>query len=164
MIYNEFFENTGECETSFFLGCRDCKECRVKLYNRKVEEELRKENEREQKFLEKMYGNIEFEFDKDDDPYWVQRELEEFQAKQHEINMLRKTLEELREVDIIETAKSVVNKQIRKNIEEIEKAGMAYDQLTIDAYKSLFEVDLTQMTEEQINNIDLTAYTDCVPW
>lgn len=164
MIYNEFYENTGECETSFFLGCRDCKECSVMIYNKEVEREIMKRNKEEQERLKELYGDIDFEVEEIDDPYWAQQALDDLHAKWHEVNVLRKALKELKEVDIIETAKSVVNKQIRKNIEEIEEAGMAYDQLTIDTYKSFFEVDLTQMTEEQINNIDLTAYTDCVPW
>lgn len=162
MYYNEFFENTGECEISFFLGCRDCKNCRVELYNREVEEELRKRNEREQKFLEEMYGD-EFEFDKDDDPYWVQRELEELQATHHEINMLRKALRELEKIDIIETAMTVVNRQIKEKMEEINNNSI-HDKTLIDTYKSFFKINLESMTEEEIDCIELTVYTDCQPW
>ena len=113
MYYNEFFENTGECETSFFLGCRDCKSCRVELYN--------------------------------------------------EINMLRKALRELEKIDIIETAMTVVNRQIKEKMEEINNNSI-HDKTLIDTYKSFFKINLESMTEEEIDCIELTVYTDCQPW
>ena len=164
MYYNEFYENTGECETSFFLGCKECKNCMVKSYNEKVKEELRKEHLREQMFLEKMYGDINLEVEEFNDPYWAQQALDDLNAKYHEINILRKALEELRDdVDIIETAKSVVNKQITEKMIEINK-NKYDDQILIDSYKSLYKIDLELMTQEEIDCIDLTVYTDCQPW
>lgn len=54
-IYNEQFENCGECRYSEYLGCRKCETCQVEEYNKKVTSIYKKEHEKEQKLLEELF-------------------------------------------------------------------------------------------------------------
>ena len=55
-IYNQQYENTGECQYSEYLGCKKCTTCKVEEYENEVKQILKKEHEKEQTFLKKMYG------------------------------------------------------------------------------------------------------------
>ena len=55
-IYNEQYENTGECLYSEYLGCKECKTCKVEEYEKKVQQILKEEHKKEQILLEKIYG------------------------------------------------------------------------------------------------------------
>lgn len=55
-IYNEQYENTGECKYAEYLGCKQCPTCKVEEYEQKVKRILDKKNEEEQRKLKELYG------------------------------------------------------------------------------------------------------------
>ena len=55
-IYNQQFENCGECQYAEYLGCRNCETCAVEEYETQVTNIYKKAEKEEQELLEKIYG------------------------------------------------------------------------------------------------------------
>lgn len=60
-MYNETYENLGECLHSLYLGCKHCKNCSVEEYFTKQKSQRELENKKEQEMYEELYGDIEWE-------------------------------------------------------------------------------------------------------
>lgn len=160
MIYNEFYENTGECETSFYLGCKNCKECRVEIYNKEVRKEMIKEERAKQRFYERVYGDeIEYDYDfMDEDPEFLEAQYEivkEQRELEEEKTRLKNILNELKDADIVETAKSVVNRQIKEKNIEIYNFYGKFEKTMSDCYRQLFDLEINEMSEEELNRLEI---------
>lgn len=66
MIYNEMYENLGECEYALYLGCRECTKCAVEEYQNEVKREIEKQQKKEQIYLENKYGGKYENHEKDE--------------------------------------------------------------------------------------------------
>lgn len=82
--------------------------------------------------------------------------------KNSEIKRLKKALEEIKNIDIVKTGRQVALDNIKKQMVLITLFDQ--DEKLIDNYEMMFGINLNNMTEEQINEIDLTVFTDCQPW
>lgn len=75
---------------------------------------------------------------------------------------LKRALRELEEVDIIKTGRQVALDNIKKQLVLIHLFDQ--DEILIDNYENMFGINLNIMTTEEIDQIDLTVFTDCQPW
>ena len=75
--------------------------------------------------------------------------------KEMEIEELERQLKEIKECFPVKTGKQVAKDNIRKQIVLINLFDQ--DEVLIEQYERLFGIDLENMTEEEINNIDLST-------
>ena len=57
-----YIDNLGECEYSFFMGCKHCEECKVVERRKAQEREYQREQAREQAELEAWFEEMEVKY------------------------------------------------------------------------------------------------------